>query len=93
MLSLARDLYRHGRRVSREGEAASRSSRTHRLCLRPPLAQRGTGDRFPAELYKIGFSQGPVEKRIRNAEQDPDLPNGARSGRRDVRGQRERLEA
>lgn len=71
MLSLARDLYRHGRRVSREGEArlgledatgiiyVVRSLSDH-----PEVTSRST-------LFKLGFSRGRIEDRIRNAERDP----------------------
>jgi hypothetical protein len=71
MLSLARDLYRNGRRVSREGEAllGLKDTTGYVYVLRslsddPQITSR-------SDLYKVGFSRGRVEDRIQNAERDP----------------------
>lgn len=71
MLSLARNLYRHGRRISREGEAllGLEDATGYVYVLRSLSKEPAIASR--PELYKVGFSQGPVEKRIKNAERDP----------------------
>lgn len=71
MLSLARDLYRHGRRVSREGEAllGLEDATGYVYVLRSLSQEPAIASR--SDLYKLGFSRGPVEKRIKNAERDP----------------------
>lgn len=72
MLSLARQLYDEGRRVSRAGEVFLnlQGKETGYIYI---LRSLGTAPEIKSarNLFKIGFSRGPVTERIRNAEKDP----------------------
>lgn len=76
--SLARELYKDGRRVTEHedrliNEMADVTEEDHAtgcIYVLKSLSQK-EGIRDEPNLFKIGFSSGPVEDRIKNAKEDP----------------------
>lgn len=76
--SLARELYKDGRRVTEhedrlipemQGVEKTDTQTGYIYVLRSLSKQKQISEQ--TDLYKIGYSSGPVEERIKNSEQDP----------------------